>query len=283
MTQIKCFSVVTPNYIDPAIVAIGTFLTHNHMPFIVYAENGANCSRLRRALSRFSDVEIRPVDFPEWPVFDDVHNRYSDMFFRREAMPAYAQRIAALREMSHEADIIVNIDADTMTLNTVTPAIERVAEGRIGGVSERENRTRWQSSLGIEELADMPLYFNTGFGVYSAQAIPDDILSKYAAFLRTFHDRIFCPEQDFLNYELADLITPLPHQYNLMFTDRRYTAAAPAVVHFVGIEKPWSPRLTFCNMRMYHYFRLYDVKARSFMDTLDPDFCTRVAKNAAAS
>ena len=182
--------------------------------------------------------------------------------------------------MRQECDIILNIDLDTLTLNHIRPAITAAESGRIAAVSERDNRDRWLRNLGLKDIAPMPDYFNTGFAAYPAAIIPDDILREYADFLRAYHDRIYCPEQDFLNLKFAGMITRLPVAYNLMYPDPAYTTAAPRIIHFLGAVKPWSRNGWQNASRAGHYFRRYAVEAERWGNHLTHDFRTAVAENA---
>lgn len=284
MTRIKCFSVVTPDYIDPAIIAAGSFLKFNSkINFVFYLEIGGNYKRLRMAMEKFSPrVEYREVTFPEMPIFDDVKNQYTEMFFSREQMPAFAMRIKALAEMRAEADVIVNIDMDTLTLNHITPAVEAAAENNlIAAVSERENRDNWLRGLHLSDFAEMPDYYNTGFAAYPAGLLTDDLLREYAAFLRAYREKLFCPEQDFLNWKYTGMIFRLPPAYNLMFTDPAYTIAAPRIIHYIGRAKPWTSAPGRIANKCGHYFPRYAAETTRWAEFLTPDFLRMTAANAA--
>ena len=278
------FAVCDVNYTDPAIIAAGTFLKFNPgIPLVIYLETGGNYRRLRAALEQYAGrVDFREVNFPEMAVYDSVRNEYTDLFYRPEAMPAFAQRIKGLAELRQECDIIINLDLDTLTLNHIRPAITAAESGRIAAVSERENRDRWLRNLGLTDIAPMPDYFNTGFAAYPAAIIPEDILREYADFLRAYHDRLYCPEQDFLNWKYAGMITRLPAAYNLMFTSREYTTAAPRIIHFLGATKPWTVRISPPEgvSNYAHHFPRYAVEAERWGGFLAHDFRTAVAENA---
>ena len=284
MTRIKCFSVVTPDYIDPAIIAAGSFLKFNSkINFVFYLEIGGNYKRLRMAMEKFSPrVEYRVNEFPDMPIFEDVKNQYSEMFFSREQMPAFAMRIKALAEMRTEAEIIVNIDMDTLTLNHITPAIEAAAENNlIAAVSERANRDNWLRGLHLADFAEMPDYFNTGFAAYPAGLLTDDLLREYAAFLRAYREKLFCPEQDFLNWKYTGMIFRLPPAYNLMFTDPAYTITAPRIIHYIGRAKPWTAAPGRIANRCGHYFPRYAAETTRWAEYLTPDFLRMTAASAA--
>lgn len=279
----KAFCVIDAGYTDAAIIAAGTFLKFNaKIPLVIYAESGGNYRRLRLALERYGNrTEIREVNFPEMAIYDDIRNQYTDLFFTREQLPAFAMRIKALAEMRAEADVVVNIDMDTLTLNHITPAIEAAAENNlIAAVSERENRDNWLRGLHLTDFAEMPDYFNTGFAAYPAGLLTDDLLREYAAFLRAYHDRIFCPEQDFLNWKYTGLTYQLPPAYNLMFTNPAYTTAAPRIIHYLGFMKPWTKNRIPAANKCGHYFRRYAIETTRWADYLSPDFLRATADNA---
>lgn len=284
MTRIKCFSVVTPDYIDPAIIAAGSFLKFNSkINFVFYLEIGGNYKRLRMAMEKFSPrVEYRVNEFPDMPIFEDVKNQYSEMFFSREQMPAFAMRIKALAEMRTEAEIIVNIDMDTLTLNHITPAIEAAAENNlIAAVSERANRDNWLRGLHLADFAEMPDYYNTGFAAYPAGLLTDDLLREYAAFLRAYREKLFCPEQDFLNWKYTGMIFRLPPAYNLMFTDPAYTITAPRIIHYISRAKPWTAAPGRIASKCGHYFPRYAAETTRWAEYLTPDFLRMTAASAA--
>lgn len=280
----KAFAVVDPNYTDAAIIAAGSFLKFNpRITLAIYCETGGNYRALRKALDGYSNrVEFREVTFPDMPIFDDVKNQYTDLFFSREQMPAFAMRIKALAEIREEADVVVNLDMDTLTLNHITPAIEAAAENNmIAAVSERENRDNWLKGLHLTDFAEMPDYFNTGFAAYPAGLLTDDLLREYAAFLRAYREKLFCPEQDFLNWKYTGMIFQLPPAYNLMFTDPAYTIAAPRIIHYIGRAKPWTAAPGRIANRCGHYFPRYAAETTRWAEYLTPDFLRITAANAA--
>ena len=270
----KAFAVCDAWYLDPAIVALTSFMKYNSrsVQLRVYVEAGTNYQRLRRALSDYP-VGFLEVEFPKLPEHDGVRNAWSSAFFRREALPAFAQRIKAMEELRGSADLIVNLDLDTLTVGSLAPLLERCDTQHIYGVSERENRTRWMTAINAQEIATMPAYFNTGMAIYGREALEDDLLEKYRGFLREYGPRLYCPEQDFLNFAYADKIRSIPAGYNLMYTDRDYTNYAPVVLHFLGAYKPWSatpPAVA----KISHYFARYytEIYHLEVLNMLDKDF-----------
>lgn len=275
--KIKAFAVCDAGYIDPAVIALGSFLQFNPgVSVCVYVETGTRYQRLRRALRGY-DVEYKEVEFPNLPEHEEVRNRYSDLFYRHEALPAFAQRIKALEELREEADLIINIDLDTLTRNTIKGALAGTDRGGIYGVNERENRDRWISSLGVKDITTGPVYINTGFVIYGSDALPPDLFTRYREFLRRNGANLYCPEQDFINYALADRIQELPPAYNMMFTSRSYTTAAPVIIHFIGSAKPWTDNVSLNHAARY-FFGLYRRTAEKSED-VSPEFITALRAN----
>lgn len=273
------FSVCNADYIDPAIIAINSFCKFNPaLRLRLYVEAGTNLARLRAAVGHYP-VEFRETEFPELPEHDTAGDALTGLFYQKSALPSFAQRIRGLEELREEgAEIIVNLDLDTLTCGNITPALRRASSDAVLGVSERANRSRWQKNLGIpEDAASMPAYYNTGFAIYGAETLGDDLLLRYRKFLRE-NPGAKCPEQDFLNRELAAHIWQLPPAYNLMFTDPEYRNVAPRIIHFIGSGKPWAELPVPFPAR--YYLRRYRSEARKLEGYLSESFLRRVDLNA---
>lgn len=277
--KIIAFSVVSPEYIDPAIIAINSFCKFNPALLLrVYVEAGTNISRLRAAVGHYR-TEFRETEFPELPEHEGMGDSLSGLFYRPAALPSFAQRIRGLEELRQEgAEIIVNLDLDTLTCGNITPALRHASPESVLGVSERANRSRWQKNLGLcDDAATLPRYINTGFVIYGAETLGDDLLLRYRKFLRE-NPGAKCPEQDFLNRELAAYIRLLPPAYNLMFTDPEYRNVAPRIIHFIGSGKPWAELPVPFPAR--YYLRRYRSEARKLEGYLSESFLRRVDLNA---
>ena len=272
------FAVCDVNYTDPAIIAAGTFLKFNPaLRLRVYVESGTNIARLRRAVGHYR-VEFRETEFPQLPEHEYMGDSFSGFFYRPAALPSFAQRIRGLEELREEgAEIIVNLDLDTLTCGNITPALRHASPDSVLGVSERANRSRWQKNLGLpDDAATMPDYYNTGFAIYGADALGPDLLSRYQKFLRE-NPGAKCPEQDFLNRIAIGHIRQLPPAYNLMFTDPDYCNVAPKMIHFIGTAKPWSD-LPLPPPSGY-YVRKYRAEARKLESYLSPSFLRAIDRN----
>ena len=277
--KIIAFCVVNPEYIDPAIIAINSFCKFNPaLQLRVYVEAGTNISRLRGAVGHYR-VEFRETEFPQLPEHEDMGDSLSGLFYRPAALPSFAQRIRGLEELRKEgAEVIVNLDLDTLTCGNITPALRHASPDVVLGVSERASRSRWQQNLGIpDDAAIMPDYINTGFCIYGADALGPDLLSRYQKFLQE-NPGAKCPEQDFLNRELAAHIRLLPPAYNLMFTDPEYRNVAPRIIHYIGSGKPWAELPVPFPAR--YYLRRYRSEARKLEGYLSESFLRRVDLNA---
>lgn len=279
--KIIAFCVVNPEYIDPAIIAINSFCKFNPaLRLRVYVEAGTNISRLRGAVGHYR-AEFRETEFPELPEHEGMGDSLSGLFYRPAALPSFAQRIRGLEELRQEgAEIIVNLDLDTLTCGNITPALRHASPDSVLGVSERANRSRWQKNLGLQDdAATMPRYINTGFCIYGTETLGDDLLLRYRKFLRE-NPGAKCPEQDFLNRELAANIRLLPPAYNLMFTDPEYRDIAPRIIHYIGSGKPWAELPVPFPAR--YYLRRYRSEARKLEGYLSESFLRRVDLNADA-
>ena len=276
----KTFATLNAGYMDPAIVALTSYLRDNGAlgEVCLYVEAGTNCQQLRRALRGYQ-VEIREVELPQLPEHDGVQNKYGELFFKRSALPAFAQRIKALEELRNEADIIINLDLDTLTAGGIAPLLPRAGREVILGVSERRNRDRWIRGLGVRDIVQNPNYINTGFVIYGADAIPADIFQRYREFLKEHGPDLYCPEQDFINYALADRIVTIPEGYNLMYTSEAYTSAAPVMIHFLGSAKPWNPSPEH-PARAAYYIRRYLREAERCRGLVSDEFLERVTEAA---
>lgn len=275
----EAFAVCNADYIDPAIIAISSFCKFNPaLRLRVYVEAGTNLSRLRAAVGHYR-AEFRETEFPELPEHDSMGDSLSGLFYRPAALPSFAQRIRGLEELRQEgAEIIVNLDLDTLTCGNITPALRHASPDSVLGVSERANRSRWQKNLGIpDDAAALPRYINTGFAIYGAETLGDDLLLRYRKFLRE-NPGAKCPEQDFLNRELAAYIRLLPPAYNLMFTDPEYRNVAPRIIHYIGSGKPWAELPVPFPAR--YYLRRYRSEARKLEGYLSESFLRRVDLNA---
>ena len=96
-------------------------------------------------------------------------------------------------------------------------------------------------------------------------------------FLNRFPNDIYCPEQDFINYHLAENIRIIPNNYNLMFTDPHYLETAPVMIHYLGKFKPWSEGSAPAGVG--HYFRRYLAEAEKNAEFLTVDFINKIKKN----
>lgn len=277
--KIIAFCVLNPEYIDPAIIAINSFCKFNPaLRLRVYVEAGTNISRLRAAVGHYR-AEFRETEFPELPEHEDMGDSLSGLFYRPAALPSFAQRIRGLEELRQEgAEIIVNLDLDTLTCGNITPALRHASPDVVLGVSERANRSRWQKNLGIpDDAAAMPCYINTGFCIYGAETLGDDLLLRYRKFLRE-NPGAKCPEQDFLNRIAIGHIRQLPPAYNLMFTDPEYRNVAPRIIHYIGSGKPWAEFPVPFPAR--YYLRRYRSEAHKLEGYLSESFLRRLDLNA---
>lgn len=273
------FCVVDAGYIDPAIVAINSFLKFNrNIPLIVFAEIGTNIQRIADATGNNPQVTILTREFPrvECEAFGQ-HNTWLEFFINRAALPAFAMRIKALEELRETADIIINFDMDVIFLNTVEKLACSATREEILGVSERENRSRWVKALNVKDIVNTHNYINSGFVIYGADAAEKLTLEEYSAFLNRFPDDIYCPEQDFINFQCTEKIRIINDAYNLMFTSPKYKDTAPVMIHYYGRVKPWS--VEGIPAGVGHYFRRYLIEAEKNQSYVSSQFLEKIKNN----
>lgn len=273
------FCVVDAGYIDPAIVAINSFLKFNrNIPLIVFAEIGTNIQRIADATGNNPQVTILTREFPrvECEAFGQ-HNPWLEFFINRAALPAFAMRIKALEELRETADVIINFDMDVIFLNTVEKLACSATRDKILGVSERENRSRWVKSLNVKDIVNTHNYINSGFVIYGADAAEKLTLEEYSAFLNRFPDDIYCPEQDFINFQCTEKIQIINDAYNLMFTSPEYKNTAPVMIHYYGRVKPWS--VEGIPAGVGHYFRRYLIEAEKNQSYVSSQFLEKIKNN----
>lgn len=273
------FCVVDAGYIDPAIVAINSFLKFNrNIPLVVFAEVGTNIQRIADATGNNSQVTILTREFPrvECEAFGQ-HNPWLEFFINRAALPAFAMRIKALEELRENADVIINFDMDVIFLNTIEKLACSATREEILGVSERENRSRWVKALNVKDIVKTHNYINSGFVIYGADAAEKLTLEEYSAFLNRFSDDIYCPEQDFINFQCTEKIRIINDAYNLMFTSPEYKTTAPVMIHYYGRVKPWS--VEGIPAGVGHYFRRYLIEAEKNQSYVSSQFLEKIKNN----
>jgi lipopolysaccharide biosynthesis glycosyltransferase len=131
-------------------------------------------------------------------------------------------------------------------------------------------RELWEVDLGCTVLGAVPIpasdrpqhiglppgtpYFNSGVILFDLNRWRDDgCMERCLAHIEAHPDKLFDPDQDVLNYCLANEWLPLPHKWNVispfyyLSQDIGMTAAEIArvrseakIVHFNGHSKPWS-------------------------------------------
>ena len=196
----------------------------------------------------------------------------------RSAVPAIAQRIKALEEVSAETDCVLNFDLDTLFLGSVVPLLEEITskyKTGIFGVSERENRDRWMKQMNLKEVVNTPLYFNTGLMCYKA-----DCKGLYQKFIKTIEEKgnfMYCPEQDFVNLHFKKKY-PLANEFNAIWFNPGYKEMAPLMVHYLSFEKPWN-KFIYLDFRAYAWWKKYLSACERVEGYLDRDFIGRVRSN----
>ena len=271
----KAFVVLDEGYINQAVVSLSSFFKYNRIEFIIYAEKGTDLSRVLAVVPE-ELVEVRYVSFPQHDLFATVGG--NRLMVHRSAVPAIAQRIKALEEVSAETDCVLNFDLDTLFLGSVVPLLEEITskyKTGIFGVSERENRDRWMKQMNLKEVVNTPLYFNTGLMCYKADC--KGLYQKFITELEKQGDFMYCPEQDFVNLNFKKKY-PLAKEFNAIWFNPGYKEMAPLMVHYLSFEKPWN-KFIYLDFRAYAWWRKYLSACERVEGYLDRDFIGRVRSN----
>lgn len=195
-----------------------------------------------------------------------------------DAVPAIAQRIKSLEEVSAETDCVLNFDLDTLFLGSVVPLLEEITaehESGIFGVSERENRDKWMKQMKLKEIVNTPLYFNTGLMCYKADCT--GLYQQFITELEKHGEFMYCPEQDFVNLHFRKK-HQLSGEFNAIWFNHGYKDMAPMMVHYLSMEKPWN-RFIYLDFRAYAYWHKYLSACERVETYLDREFISRVRSN----
>ena len=271
----KAFVVLDEGYINQAVVSLSSFFKYNRIELIIYAQKGTDLSKVLAVVPE-DLVEVRYVSFPQHELFATVGG--NRLMVHRSAVPAIAQRIKSLEEVSAETDCVLNFDLDTLFLGSVVPLLEEITskyKTGIFGVSERENRDRWMKQMNLKEIVNTPLYFNTGLMCYKA-----DCKGLYEKFIKTIEEKgsfIYCPEQDFVNLHFKKKY-PLANEFNAIWFNPGYKEMAPLMVHYLSFETPWN-KFIYLDFRAYAWGKKYLSACERVEGYLDRDFIGRVRSN----
>lgn len=271
----KAFVVLDGNYVNQAVVSLSSFFKYNRIELIIYAKKGTDLSRVLAIVPK-DLVEVRFVNFPQHELFASVGG--NRLMINRSAVPAIAQRIKALEEVSAETDCVLNFDLDTLFLGSVVPLLEEITskyKTGIFGVSERENRDRWMKQMNLKEVVNTPLYFNTGLMCYKADC--KGLYQKFITEMEKHGDFMYCPEQDFVNMYFREKHS-LPNEFNAIWFNPGYKEMAPLMVHYLSMEKPWN-KFIYLDFRAYTYWKKYLAACERVEGYLDRDFIGRVRSN----
>ena len=271
----KAFVVLDDGYINQAVVSLSSFFRYNRIDLVIYAQKDTDLSRVLAVVPK-DLVEVRYVTFPQHELFATVGG--NRLMVHREAVPAIAQRIKSLEDVSTETDCVLNFDLDTLFLGSVVPLLDEITaehESGIFGVSERENRDKWMKQMKLKEIVNTPLYFNTGLMCYKADCT--GLYQQFITELEKHGEFMYCPEQDFVNLHFKKK-HPLANEFNAIWFNPGYKEMAPLMVHYLSMEKPWN-RFIYLDFRAYAYWHKYLSACERVEEYLDREFLERVRSN----
>ncbi len=147
-------------------------------------------------------------------------------------------------------DRLIYLDADIYP-TVAAPELLRIAlPGGLGvvqdaatigagprGISRR--RSDWLAGIGLQT----DRYFNSGMLLIDRAAwIANDFSDALVSFMSSYGDRVFAPDQDFLNHHFQNRWTELSPRFNYQKAHFNYGYEAlfqPVFLHFSSQEKPW--------------------------------------------
>lgn len=167
------------------------------------------------------------------------------------------------------------LDCDTIVCQSIRPLYEtELGEALVGMVMEPTVYERMKEAIGL--LRDDP-YYNSGVLLMALDKWREqDVLGRLLAFYKACEGRLFACDQDTINGVLKGRIKSLPVKYNY-FTNYRYfrystlcalcsayretgeeayreAARSPAVIHYLGDERPWIRGNHNHFKRLYEYY-----------------------------
>ena len=211
----------------------------------------------RRALEQLVEERGRSIRFYE---LGDICRWFDFSFDARGFAPSALARLFMARVLPEDIDRILYLDCDTVVLEDLSPLFRLDMTGHdLGMVAEPTvNKTR-RRQLG---MAEEQTYFNSGvllvnLDKWRRDGTEQTILGYY----RDMGGNLVAPDQDAINGAIPGRILELPPRYNygsvqiyypwkaqrkmsaptpfMSEEDYRRGTEKPAIVHFLGEERPW--------------------------------------------
>lgn len=190
----------------------------------------------------------------------DVRRWFDFDFDARGFAPSALARLFLARVLPEDIDRILYLDCDTVVLEDLSPLFSMDMQGcPLGMVMEPTVNKARRRQLG---MADQQPYFNSGvllvdLRTWRAEGTETTILHYY----RDMGGNLVAPDQDAINGALPGRILMLEPRYNygsvqlyypwraqrkmasptpfMSEADYRRGTEKPAIVHFLGEERPW--------------------------------------------
>lgn len=177
-----------------------------------------------------SMVEASGVDLSQFPLFERWSAGVWLKFFLADLAPAGCSRLLYL-----DCDMVVTDDlTGLMETDLSGRTLAAIPDATLDRMSARKRE------LGMPETGT---YFNTGSLLIDPAAWrKNDITTRAETFARNNRDIIRFPTQDVLCAVAWQDILPIHGRWNFIAKTNRDPLVRPAVLHFIGKEKPWKMR-----------------------------------------
>jgi len=159
-------------------------------------------------------------------------------------VPSIAVTKLFLGEILPDLDFILYMDIDTVVRESISHLLHFKLHTSIAAVEELS-----QNWMDAPKDMKFEQYFNTGVMLISLRKFREKRIAEKVSKIvgdKTVSNSLQARfvDQDVFNFLFADDVTLLPRKYNhFSCNDRRLGMTnffqEPAIVHFVGIEKPW--------------------------------------------
>jgi lipopolysaccharide biosynthesis glycosyltransferase len=225
------------NYARPALVALGTALSHSPSSVKVSVASVGltpdTVGRLHRAASTY-DRELTIVE-----VEDLVDSLPTGL---RRFSPAAWARIFVDRVTPATTDRIVYLDADTYCRRAIRQLFEIDLAGAplaaVPDLWEPTHELRGADFWTAASTRPTAGYFNSGVMVIDRSSwVAHDVTAKALRVISERRVPTRSVDQDILNAVLEDQWVPLPSTWNTVGTVD--TPDDARIVHFIGDRKPW--------------------------------------------
>lgn len=198
-------------------------------------------------------VEVSGEPFKDCPVFEPNQK------CGHITLPTYYR--FALAEILPDLSKVIYLDCDTIVTSPIEELWDIDLSDRYASASPELGISRFDNNHHVE--LGLPLdqiYFNAGVMMLNLDEWRTcDIGKQLFNNVTLLRDRIKFVDQDVLNFTLGSNVLVLSDRFNFQESgndprDRQVDLNYPAIIHFLGADKPWNPA---CENRYRHEYLKY--------------------------